>query len=61
MNKSSSFLVLCECTPELVRKTIKLDFIYVRFEVFMAVSMKNDVFWDVMPCGSCEKRCFGGT
>jgi hypothetical protein len=24
----------------------------VRFEVFMAVAMKNAVFWDVMPCGS---------
>jgi hypothetical protein len=26
---------------------------YVRFEVFTAVTMKNGVFWDVMPCGSC--------
>jgi hypothetical protein len=26
---------------------------YVGFEVFTAVSMKNDVFWDVTPCGSC--------
>jgi hypothetical protein len=26
--------------------------IYVRFEVFTAVTMKNGVFWDVMPCGS---------
>jgi hypothetical protein len=24
-------------------------------------SMKNGVFWDVTPCGSCENRCFGGT
>jgi hypothetical protein len=23
--------------------------------------MKNGVFWDVMPCGSCKNRCFGGT
>jgi hypothetical protein len=22
---------------------------------------KNGVFWDVMPCGSCKKRRFGGT
>jgi hypothetical protein len=22
---------------------------------------KNDVFWDVMPCGSCKNRRFGGT
>jgi hypothetical protein len=23
----------------------------VRFVIFMAVTMKNAVFWDVMPCG----------
>jgi hypothetical protein len=23
--------------------------------------MKNAVFWDVMPCGSCMNRRFGGT
>jgi hypothetical protein len=23
------------------------------FEVFMAVAMKNAIFWDVTPCGSC--------
>jgi hypothetical protein len=33
--------------------------IVVRFEVFMAVTMKNVVFWDVTPCRSCELR-FGG-
>jgi hypothetical protein len=27
----------------------------------MAVTMKNDVFWDVTPCGSCKNRSFGGT
>jgi hypothetical protein len=25
-----------------------------RFEVFTAVAMKNGVFWDVMPYGSCK-------
>jgi hypothetical protein len=34
---------------------------YVRFEVFMAVTMKNGIFWDVMPCGSCKNRRFRGT
>jgi cytidine deaminase len=29
---------------------------YVRFEVFTAVTMKNGVFWDVTPCGSCKNR-----
>jgi hypothetical protein len=22
--------------------------------------LKNAVFWDVTPCGSCKKRCFEG-
>jgi hypothetical protein len=30
--------------------------VYVRFEVFTAVTMKNGVFWDVVPCGSCKNR-----
>jgi hypothetical protein len=30
-------------------------------EVFTAVTMKNGVFWDVMPCGSCKHRHIGGT
>jgi hypothetical protein len=33
----------------------------VRFEVFTAVTVKDGVFWDVMPCGSCKTRRFGGT
>jgi hypothetical protein len=33
----------------------------VRFEVFTAVTMKNCVFWDVTPCGSCMNRRLGGT
>jgi hypothetical protein len=32
-----------------------------RFEVFTAVTMKNGVFRDVTPCGSCKNRRFGGT
>jgi hypothetical protein len=35
--------------------------VYIRFEVFMAVTMKNSVFWDVIPCGSCKNQRFGGT
>jgi hypothetical protein len=33
----------------------------VRFEVFMVVTKKNTVFWDVSLCGSCRNRRFGGT
>jgi hypothetical protein len=29
---------------------------FLRFEVFTAVNMKNAVFWDVTPCGSCKNR-----
>jgi hypothetical protein len=36
-------------------------FAVVRFEVFTAVTMKNGVFWDGTPCGSCKNRRFGGT
>jgi hypothetical protein len=34
---------------------------YVKFEVFTAVTIKNGVFWDVMPRSSCMSRRFGGT
>jgi hypothetical protein len=41
--------------------TLELKVI-IRFEVYTAVTMKNDaVFCDVMPCGCCKKRSFGGT
>jgi hypothetical protein len=33
---------------------------FVRFEVFTAVTMKNGVFWDVTPCGSCKNRRLRG-
>jgi hypothetical protein len=33
---------------------------WVMSEVSMAVTMKNAVFWDVKPCGSCKNRRFGG-
>jgi hypothetical protein len=33
----------------------------VRSEVFIALTMKNGVFWDVAPCRSCVNRRFVGT
>jgi hypothetical protein len=39
----------------------RITLLHVRFEVFTAVTMKNGVFWDVTPCGSCKNRRFGGT
>jgi hypothetical protein len=32
-----------------------------KIEVFTAVPMKNGVFWDFRPCGSCNNRYFWGT
>jgi hypothetical protein len=34
---------------------------YRRFQAFTAVTMKNGVFWDITPRGSCNNRRFGGT
>jgi hypothetical protein len=34
---------------------------HVRFEVFMAVTVKNGVFRDVTPYGSCKNRRFRGS
>jgi hypothetical protein len=41
------------CISDLTAWTVIQD---VRFEVFTAVTMKNGVFWDVTPCGSCMNR-----
>jgi hypothetical protein len=43
------------------RNTLRHRYRPVRFEVFTAVTMKNVVFWDVTPYGSCKNRRFGGT
>jgi hypothetical protein len=32
----------------------------IRFEIFMAVTMKNAAFWNVMPWCSCNNQRFGG-
>jgi hypothetical protein len=34
---------------------------YIRFEVFTTITMKNAVFGDVKPCGSCNNQRFVGT
>jgi hypothetical protein len=49
-----------ESRMEVSKTVITLRFC-IRFEVFTAVTMKNNVFWDVTPCGSCKNRRFGGT
>jgi hypothetical protein len=64
-------LVIHLCVKQLYKLHFILDTIFllmtiiiyyrVRFEVFTAVTMKNCVFWDVMPCGSYKNQRFGGT
>jgi hypothetical protein len=34
---------------------------FVKFEVFMALTIKNAAFWDAKPCGSSKKRHFAET
>jgi hypothetical protein len=43
------------------REEKRIPDVCVRLEVFKAVTMKNSVFWDVTPCGSCKNRRFEGT
>jgi hypothetical protein len=45
----------------MVKTCMKTYINYIRFEVFTAVTMKNDAFWDVTPWGSCKNRRFGRT
>jgi hypothetical protein len=44
-------------SPELVSKTSAVFHFVVKGEQFL----KNGVFWDVTPCGSCKNQRFGGT
>jgi hypothetical protein len=43
-------------TPQYITLIIRLG-----FEVFTAMTMKIDVFWNVTPCDSCKNRRFGGS
>jgi hypothetical protein len=57
--------VLLICIKEVIKvmpsKAIYIKYLFVRFEVFTPVTMKNAIFWDVAPCRSCMNRRFGGT
>jgi hypothetical protein len=47
--------------PIQVRIKCSRHVLYITFEVFTTVTMKNGIIWDVTPCGSCKNRRFGGT
>jgi hypothetical protein len=65
LKQITSSLVAVALAVSLVKPIHGMFVVYdsrtVRFEVFTVVTMKNGVFWDVMPCGSCKNRRFGGT
>jgi ABC-type sugar transport system permease subunit len=43
--------------PKSIKELLRLEGkIFIRFEVFTPVAMKNLVFWDVMPCGSLRNQ-----
>jgi predicted transcriptional regulator len=50
-----------QCSQYHISTHVSNIMVFVRFEVFTAVTMKNGVFWDVTPCGSCKSRRFRGT
>jgi hypothetical protein len=59
--KSIIYLLTAHC----IQPTLTWDLVnklYIcKIEVFTAVTMKNAIFWDVVPCRSCVNRRFGGT
>jgi hypothetical protein len=44
-----------------VTGNVLFQFLYIEFEVFTAVTMKNAVFWNAAPYRSCVNLRFGGT
>jgi hypothetical protein len=48
-------------TPQIVPHRKYFVSARIQTEVFMAVTMENAVFWDVLPHVSCKNRCFGAT
>jgi hypothetical protein len=48
------------CIKLILTKTTNKVFMYVRFEVFTAATMKNAIFWDVALCRSCVNWRFRG-
>jgi hypothetical protein len=32
---------------------------FIRFYVFVVMTMKTAIFWDIIPYGFCKNRCFG--
>jgi hypothetical protein len=44
-----------------VSEELSASFIRVTKVDELGTILKNDVFWDVRPCGSCKNRRFGGT
>jgi hypothetical protein len=60
-NEVETSLVTSIFISSLVFLSLSNNFFSIRCEVFTAVTMKNVVFWDVKPRGTCKSRRFGGT
>jgi hypothetical protein len=58
--KTSNLTALSVQISAYVNQSLAKYKYFVRLEVFTAVTMKNGVFWDVMPHGSSKIRHFGG-
>jgi hypothetical protein len=61
MKTSSAYVSSYEENTVLQQIAEKQTALALRVEVFTAVTMKNAVFWDITPCGSCKNSRFGGT
>jgi hypothetical protein len=58
---TSCVCVCIEYSPQCNSQFIARINIYIRFEVFTAMNMKNVVNWDVVPCRYFVNGRFGGT
>jgi hypothetical protein len=60
MNSHFTHILFCLKTfhAVLVRTASKLEQLHL---LEMSFYIKNAIFWDVMPCGSCKNQHFRGT
>jgi hypothetical protein len=64
LNSTRTFSTkICSQTTKNSRTILwnKIVIIFLEFEVFTAMTMKNAVFWDVTPRDTCKKRSSGGS
>jgi hypothetical protein len=59
--KARSLLwIIQECTMEVFLENLVVRTAhYIHTYIHTYIHVKNGVFWDDTPCGSCKNRCFG--